>query len=43
MPSSVENAIPFAPKLASRSVPEGGFDIISRTKNGALMDREAAP
>jgi hypothetical protein len=31
----VENAIPSPPKLANRNVPEGGFDHISRTKNGA--------
>ena len=37
MPSRVENAIPLAPKAASRRVPEGGFDSISRTINGAAM------
>src|SRR5665213_188905 len=36
IPSSVEYAIPLAPKLARRRVPEGGFDSNSRTKNGAL-------
>jgi hypothetical protein len=35
MPSSVANAIPAAPKLASRMVPEGGFDSNSLTKKGA--------
>ena len=40
MPSSVEKAMPLAPKLASRSVPEGGFESRSRTKKGAAR---AAP
>jgi len=34
MPSSVENAIPEAPKLARRRVPEGGFARRSRMKKG---------
>jgi plastocyanin len=29
--------MPFAPKLANRRVPEGGFDSISRMKNGAAI------
>src|SRR5487761_1897045 len=35
MPSSVENAMFPEPKAARRTVLDGGFDSISRTKNGA--------
>ena len=42
MPSSVEKAMPLAPKLARRRVPEGGFESISRTKKGAVTVAAAA-